>query len=127
MPPKLTAGHYALVYGDDLWVFPGPKNAHMRRVHCCDLTTLRWSERTVSGECPCDPAARRNLDCFLDGNRMLVVGECCLCRQSSMCYSLQEQRLLQAARADCVTVEQHHVNEAEDKIPLAVWVSLSHH
>ena len=75
VPPKLTAGHYAVVYGDELWVFPGPKNTHMRRVHCCDLVSYRWTERSVSGEGPSDPNARRNLDCFLEGRKLIVFGE----------------------------------------------------
>ena len=75
VPPKLTAGHYAAVYGDELWVFPGPRNHNMRRVFCCDLMRYRWTERDVRGEPPCLSESRRNLDCFLDGKRLIVFGK----------------------------------------------------
>ena len=74
-PPKLVAGHYAAVYNDELWVFPGPKNHTMRSVHCCELQRYRWQEREVRGDPPALPEARRNLDCFLDGNKLIVFGE----------------------------------------------------
>ena len=74
VPPKLTAGHYAAVYGDELWVFPGPRNPNMMRVYCCDLTRYRWHEREVRGEPPMLSESRRNLDCFLDGKRLIVFG-----------------------------------------------------
>ena len=75
VPPKLTAGHYAAVYGDELWVFPGPRNHNMMRVYCCDLTRYRWTEREVRGEPPTLSESRRNLDCFLDGKRLIVFGK----------------------------------------------------
>ena len=37
IPPRLTAGHVAAVHGDELWVFPGPRNADLRTVHVLDL------------------------------------------------------------------------------------------
>ncbi|KAL3161670.1 hypothetical protein ABBQ38_008771 [Trebouxia sp. C0009 RCD-2024] len=74
VPPKLTAGHYAAVYGDELWVFPGPRNHNMMRVYCCDLTRYRWTEREVRGDPPILSESRRNLDCFLDGKRLIVFG-----------------------------------------------------
>ncbi|KAK9787629.1 hypothetical protein WJX73_006766 [Symbiochloris irregularis] len=74
LPPKLSQGHYAMVYGDELWVFPGNRGSHMKRVQCCDLTTLRWSERNVSGESPPGTNDRKRLQCFLDGHKMLVFG-----------------------------------------------------
>ena len=74
VPPKLTAGHYAAVFGDELWVFPGPRNHNMMRVYCCDLTRYRWTEREVRGEPPVLSESRRNLDCFLDGKRLIVFG-----------------------------------------------------
>lgn len=75
IPPKLVAGHYAAVYNDELWVFPGPKNQAMRSVYCCELQRYRWQEREVRGDPPALPEARRNLDCFLDGNKLIVFGE----------------------------------------------------
>ncbi|KAL0020200.1 hypothetical protein WJX79_010998 [Trebouxia sp. C0005] len=74
IPPKLTAGHYSAVYGDELWVFPNPRNHNMRRVYCCDLMRYRWTERDVRGEPPNLSEARRNMDCFLDGKRLIVFG-----------------------------------------------------
>lgn len=75
VPPKLTAGHYAAVYGDELWIFPGPRNHNMMRVYCCDLTRYRWTEREVRGDPPLLSESRRNLDCFLDGKRLIVFGK----------------------------------------------------
>ena len=75
MPPKQTAGHYSAVYGDELWVFPGPRNHNMRRVYCCDLMRYRWVERDVRGEPPSLHEARRNLDCLVDSKRLIVFGE----------------------------------------------------
>ena len=49
----------------------------MRRVYCCDLLRFRWAERTVLGEPPSDVHARRNLDAFVDGQRMIVFGKAC--------------------------------------------------
>lgn len=46
----------------------------MRRVYCCDLLRYRWTERDVRGEPPSLPEARRNLDCFLDGKKLIVFG-----------------------------------------------------
>ena len=74
LPPKQTAGHYSAVYGDELWVFPGPRNHNMRRVYCCDLTRFRWTERDIRGDPPSLHEARRNLDCLNDGKRLIVFG-----------------------------------------------------
>ncbi|DBB04815.1 TPA: hypothetical protein ACH3X3_010105 [Trebouxia sp. C0006] len=74
IPPKLTAGHYSAVYGDELWVFPNPRNHNLRRVYCCDLMRYRWTERDVRGDPPNLSEARRNMDCFLDGKRLIVFG-----------------------------------------------------
>jgi hypothetical protein len=41
VPAKLTAGHYAAVHGNELWVFPGPRNHNMRRVYCLDMLRYR--------------------------------------------------------------------------------------
>jgi hypothetical protein len=41
VPTKLQAGHYAAVHGDELWVFPGPRNHNMRRVFCLDMLRYR--------------------------------------------------------------------------------------
>lgn len=41
IPAKLAAGHFLGVYGDELWVFPGPRNHNMRRVYCLDLSRYR--------------------------------------------------------------------------------------
>lgn len=71
----------------------------MRRVHCLNLLTLRWAEKTVAGECPCDLNARRNVDCFLDGDRLLVLGESVT--MSDSCFS--EHRLCRAVVAPCST------------------------
>ena len=71
------SGHIATVYQDWLWVFPGPKNHNMRRIHCCDLLRYRWEERTVMGDPPSDAHSRRSLDCFVDGRRLIVFGERC--------------------------------------------------
>ena len=46
----------------------------MMRVYCCDLTRYRWTEREVRGEPPVLSESRRNLDCFLDGKRLIVFG-----------------------------------------------------
>lgn len=46
----------------------------VRRVQCCDLTTLRWSEKSVNGDSPSHPNDRKRLQCFLDGHKMLVIG-----------------------------------------------------
>ncbi len=74
LPPKLMSGHFAAVHQDWLWVFPGPRNHNMRRVHCCDLLRYRWEERSVAGDPPLDTHARRSLDCFADGRRLIVFG-----------------------------------------------------
>ena len=74
-PPKLTAGHYSAVFNDELWVFPGPRNHNMRKAYCCDLQRFRWVERDTRGDPPALAEARRNLDCFLDGSRLIVFGE----------------------------------------------------
>ena len=42
VPLKMSAGHFCCVYEDELWVFPGPGNVAMRRVHCLNLQTYRW-------------------------------------------------------------------------------------
>lgn len=47
----------------------------MRSVYCCELQRYRWQEREVRGDPPALPEARRNLDCFLDGNKLIVFGE----------------------------------------------------
>lgn len=47
----------------------------MRRVNCCDLNSWRWEERSVMGEPPTNAHARRGLDCFVDGRRLIVFGE----------------------------------------------------
>lgn len=41
VPAKLQAGHYAAVYGNEMWVFPGPRNHNMRRVFCLDMQRYR--------------------------------------------------------------------------------------
>lgn len=41
IPAKLAAGHFLGVYGNELWVFPGPRNHNMRRVYCLDLLRYR--------------------------------------------------------------------------------------
>ena len=41
IPAKLSAGHYAAIYGNELWVFPMPRNHNMRRVYCLDLLRYR--------------------------------------------------------------------------------------
>ena len=41
VPAKLQAGHYAAVFGHEMWVFPGPRNHNMRRVFCLDLQRCR--------------------------------------------------------------------------------------
>lgn len=69
------SGHFAAVYDGWLWVFPGPRNHNMRRINCCDLTQFRWEERTVIGDPPTNAHARRGLDCFVDGRRLIVFGE----------------------------------------------------
>lgn len=38
----MSAGHFCCVYEDELWVFPGPGNVAMRRIHCLNLQTYRW-------------------------------------------------------------------------------------
>lgn len=43
VPAKLQAGHYAAVFGNELWVFPGPRNHNMRRVYCLDMVRYRCS------------------------------------------------------------------------------------
>lgn len=57
----------------------------MRRVNCCDLLQYRWEERSVHGDPPTNAHARRGLDCFVDGRRLIVFGNfasskagCCL-------------------------------------------------
>ena len=44
IPAKLSAGHYAAVYGNELWVFPMPRNHNMRRVYCLDLLRYRYAQ-----------------------------------------------------------------------------------
>lgn len=56
-------------------MFPGPRNHNMMRVYCCDLTRYRWTEREVRGDPPILSESRRNLDCFLDGKRLIVFGK----------------------------------------------------
>ena len=41
IPAKLSAGHFLGVYGNELWVFPMPRNHNMRRVYCLDLLRYR--------------------------------------------------------------------------------------
>ena len=41
VPLKMSAGHFCCVYEDELWVFPGPGNVAMRRIHCLNLQTYR--------------------------------------------------------------------------------------
>ena len=48
MPAKLQAGHYAAMNGDELWVFPGPRNHNMRRVFCLDMLRYRCCLRLRS-------------------------------------------------------------------------------
>ena len=55
-------------------MFPNPRNHNMRRVYCCDLMRYRWTERDVRGDPPNLSEARRNMDCFLDGKRLIVFG-----------------------------------------------------
>ena len=71
----MMSGHFAAVHDGLLWVFPGPRNHNMRRINCCDLTQFRWEERTVIGDPPTNAHARRGLDCFVDGRRLIVFGE----------------------------------------------------
>ncbi|CAK0782930.1 hypothetical protein CVIRNUC_006125 [Coccomyxa viridis] len=74
IPAKLSAGHYAAVYGNELWVFPMPRNHNMRRVYCLDLLRYRWVERMVIGDPPGDTHWRRNLDAVMDGKQLLAIG-----------------------------------------------------
>eukprot|EP00803_Ostreobium_quekettii_P009677 evm.model.scf_2193.2 EVM.evm.TU.scf_2193.2 scf_2193:7697-13170(-) len=74
IPQTFSAGCYAAVYKDELWVFPGPRNHNMRNVCCCDLSRHRWVERATLGEPPCETQMRRNVACFVDGNRLIVLG-----------------------------------------------------
>ncbi|CAL8470672.1 g10214 [Coccomyxa elongata] len=74
VPAKLTAGHYAAVHGNELWVFPGPRNHQMRRVYCLDMLRYRWVERNVTGDPPSDTHCRRNLCAMLDGRKLIVLG-----------------------------------------------------
>ncbi len=71
----MMSGHFAAVYQDWLWVFPGPRNHNMRRVSCCNLMQYHWEERAVLGEPPTNAHARRGLDCFVDGRRLIVFGK----------------------------------------------------
>ena len=53
VPAKLQAGHYAAVYNNEMWVFPGPRNHNMRRVFCLDMQRSRCGGRQplVEGMC----------------------------------------------------------------------------
>ncbi|KAK9842237.1 hypothetical protein WJX81_002080 [Elliptochloris bilobata] len=77
-PQKHQAGHYAAVWGDELWVFPGPRNicTQMHHVHCLNLRDARWSQRTMRGEPPNCGHWRRNLSAIEDADcgRLLVFG-----------------------------------------------------
>lgn len=73
-PQTFSAGCYAAVYRDELWVFPGPRNHNMRHVYCFDLARCRWVERVCFGEAPCETQMRRNVACFVDGHRLIVIG-----------------------------------------------------
>ncbi|GMH38370.1 hypothetical protein BSKO_06254 [Bryopsis sp. KO-2023] len=74
VPQTFNAGCYAAVYKGELWVFPGPRNQNMRNVYCCELTRYRWVERAFQGEPPCETQMRRNVDCFLWGQKLVVMG-----------------------------------------------------
>lgn len=65
-------------------MLPGPKNQNMHRVFCCDLQRYRWVERQIRGEAPALPEARRNLDCFLDGNKLIAFGKPAAVQEASM-------------------------------------------
>ena len=52
IPAKLSAGHYAAVYGNELWVFPMPRNHNMRRVYCLDLQRYRHALTTWAMQPP---------------------------------------------------------------------------
>eukprot|EP00884_Botryococcus_braunii_P004067 jgi/Botrbrau1/13661/Bobra.0292s0010.1 len=73
-PVTLTSGHYAAVYNDELWVFPGARNRESQRAFRLNLTTFTWSDRWMHGDVPTRNFHRRNVEALLDGNRLILLG-----------------------------------------------------
>lgn len=74
-PVTLTSGHYAAVYNDELWVFPGARNRESQRAFRLNLTTFTWSDRWMHGDVPTRNFNRRNVEALLDGNRLILLGK----------------------------------------------------
>ena len=55
----MSAGHFCCVFEDELWVFPGPGNIGMRRIHCLNLQTYRWGASQLLSNACCQAACPR--------------------------------------------------------------------
>lgn len=75
-PQTLNSGHYAAVYNDELWVFPGMRNVEMQRAFRLNLINFTWSDRWMHGEVPTRNMHRRNsAEAIVDGSRLILVGK----------------------------------------------------